>query len=54
MRAALCTRYGPPEVLQLRDVEKPVPQAHDVLVRIMQRPSRRVTASSAAPSPLPL
>jgi NADPH:quinone reductase-like Zn-dependent oxidoreductase len=34
MKAALCTRYGPPEVLQLRDVPDPVPGARDVLIRI--------------------
>jgi NADPH:quinone reductase-like Zn-dependent oxidoreductase len=34
MRAAVCTRYGPPEVLQLRDVEKPVPKRDEVLIKI--------------------
>ena len=34
MKAAVCTRYGPPEVLQLRDVLDPVHGANDVLVRI--------------------
>jgi alcohol dehydrogenase len=34
MKAILCTRYGPPEVLQLRDVDDPVPGAKDVLIRI--------------------
>jgi NADPH:quinone reductase-like Zn-dependent oxidoreductase len=34
MKAAACTRYGPPEVLQLQDVHDPVPGAKDVLVRI--------------------
>ena len=34
MRAAVCTRYGPPEVLQLREIEKPVPRAGEVCVRI--------------------
>lgn len=27
MKAVLCTKYGPPEVLQLRDVAKPVPRS---------------------------
>ena len=34
MRAAVCTRYGPPEVLQIRDVPTPIPGAGDVLIRI--------------------
>lgn len=34
MRAAVCTRYGPPEVLQLQDVDKPVPKDDEVLIKI--------------------
>jgi NADPH:quinone reductase-like Zn-dependent oxidoreductase len=34
MRAIVCTDYGPPDVLQLRDVPKPVPKDDEVLVRI--------------------
>lgn len=34
MRAAICTRYGPPEVLQLRDVEKPIPKAGEVRIQV--------------------
>jgi NADPH:quinone reductase-like Zn-dependent oxidoreductase len=34
MRAAVCTAYGPPEVLQLRDVEMPVPGDHEVLIKV--------------------
>jgi NADPH:quinone reductase-like Zn-dependent oxidoreductase len=42
MRAVVCTDYGPPDVLQLRDVPKPVPKDNEVLVRI------RATTVSAA------
>jgi len=34
MKAAVFTRYGPPDVLEVRDVEKPVPKDNEVLVRI--------------------
>jgi NADPH:quinone reductase-like Zn-dependent oxidoreductase len=42
MRAIVCTRYGPPEVLQLRDLPKPQPKGSEVLIRIA---ATTVTAS---------
>ena len=32
MKAAVCERYGPPEVVQIREVPKPVPAHDEVLV----------------------
>ena len=34
MKAAVWTKYGPPEVLQLQDVQRPVPKDDEVLVRV--------------------
>jgi NADPH:quinone reductase-like Zn-dependent oxidoreductase len=34
MRAVVCTGYGPPDVLELRQVEKPAPKDHEVLIKV--------------------
>src|ERR1700680_1320177 len=46
MRAVVYDRYGPPDVLRLEDVERPVPAEDEVLVRVHATTVNRFDAAT--------
>ena len=34
MRAAINTKYGPPEVVTVQEIDKPVPKDNEVLIKV--------------------
>lgn len=51
MKAVVCTRYGPPERLEVREVERPTPRAGEVLVRVHATSVSRTDAATLHGTP---
>lgn len=44
MKAAVCRKYGPPEVIQFEDLPQPIPKSNEVLVKVMASTVNRTDA----------
>ena len=51
MKAIVCTKYGPPDVLQLKEVEKPVPKDNEVLIKVYATTVNRTDCATIRAKP---
>lgn len=51
MKAAYADRYGPPEVVRLREVERPTPTGNEILVRVRAASVNRADLDGLKPKP---
>jgi NADPH:quinone reductase-like Zn-dependent oxidoreductase len=51
MKAAVNTRYGPPDVVRIEDIEPPTPEEHEVLVRVYATTVNRTDCGFRAAHP---
>src|SRR5215813_5956422 len=52
MKAAVVTRYGPPDVVTVREVPKPAPAAGEILVRVHATTVNRTDAGELCGHPI--
>jgi len=51
MKAIVYTQYGPPEVLQLKEVEKPIPEENEVLLKVRAATVNRTDCANLTAKP---
>ena len=51
MKAIVCKKYGPPDVLQLKEVEKPVPKDNEVLIKVYATTVNRTDCATLRAKP---
>jgi NADPH:quinone reductase-like Zn-dependent oxidoreductase len=51
MKAIVCTKYGPPDVLLLKEVEKPSPRDNEVLIKIFATTVNRTDCATLRAKP---
>ena len=51
MKAAMRDRYGPPDIVELREIERPEPKAGEVLIRAVAASVNRADLDGLAPRP---
>lgn len=51
MKAALRDRYGGPDVVELRDVDRPIPSENQVLIRVRAASVNRADLDGLLPKP---
>jgi len=51
MKASICSNYGSPEVLEIREIEKPVPDENEVLIKVYATTVNRTDLGILSGSP---
>ncbi len=51
MKAVVAKKYGPPEILQIKEVEKPIPKENEVLIRVRATSVNRTDCANLLAKP---